>query len=476
MGHTLNYNSLLIISVIAFFTPFLVSKLKSIKIPYQVGEIIIGVIVGKTFLNIIHPDMTIVLLSNLGLAYLMFLSGLEIDVNGLLSKKTDKSHIVASIKMFIISAIIAIILSVLLLPFIGITKGFILFALIFAASSPGLIVPIFKQKGLLKMPFGQTILSFSIICEFISIIGLTIMFSVSENGFSIKSFEFILVFICAIVLYYLAKFFMHKHDFKTPSMKNIHVIIRAAFALILILVVVAEQFDTEIVLGSFLAGLIFSMLIGKAKEEVSHQLDIIGYGFLIPIFFIMVGANVDLRIVVSQPSILIKVVVILIIFLLVKLIPSLLLKKKFGLKTSLSAGMILSAQLSLVIVAAQMALEFGYIGNADYSAFILATILSCVIFPVLFEKLLPKNLVTTKAKNKDLIIREVILSNPDYQNKPLKDCVFSNSCRIFSVTRDDEEFLPNANTKLSEGDLLVLVGTTDCVETSMEVLSEGTNN
>ncbi|WP_297517964.1 cation:proton antiporter [uncultured Clostridium sp.] len=476
MEHTLNYNSLLIISIIAFFTPFLVSKLKSVKIPYQVGEIIIGVIVGKTFLNIITPDMTILLLSNLGLAYLMFLSGLEIDVNALLSKKTDKSHITTSIKMFIISAIIAFVLSIFLLPYLGISNGFVLFALIFTASSPGLIVPMFKQKGILKSSFGQIILSFSIICEFVSIIGLTIIFSISENGFSIKSFEFILVFVCAIILYYLAKFFIEKHDFKTPSMKNIHVIIRAAFALILILVVVAEKLDTEIVLGSFLAGLIFSMLIGKAKEEVSHQLDMIGYGFLIPIFFIMVGANVDLRIILSKPIILLKVLVLLVIFLLVKLIPSLLLKKKFGLKTSLSAGMILSAQLSLVIVAAQAALEFGYIGNADYSAFILATILSCVIFPILFEKLLPKTLVTDKVKNKDLVIREVVLSNPDYENKPLKDCIFSNSCRIFSVTRDDDEFLPNATTQLISGDLLVLVGTVDCVDKSIDILSGTTDN
>ena len=339
----LHYNALLIISVIAFFTPFLVSKLKVVKIPYQVGEILIGVIVGKTFFNIVHPDMTILLLSNLGLAYLMFLSGLEIDVKALLSKKTDKSHIWISSKIFILSIIIAIILSIVILPYLGITNGLVIFTLIFAASSLGLIVPMFKQKGLLKSPFGQIILSFSIICEFAAIIGLTIMFSISENGFSIKSFEFILVFICAIVLYYIAKFFIKRHDFKTPSMKNIHVIIRAAFALILILVVIAERFDTEIVLGSFLVGLIFSMLIGKAKEEVSHQLEIIGYGFLIPIFFIMVGADVNLRIIVSQPLILIKVIILLIIFLVVKLIPLLLLKKKFGMNTSLAAGMILSA-------------------------------------------------------------------------------------------------------------------------------------
>ena len=83
MKETLNYDSLLILSTVAFFTPFLVSKLKRIKIPYQVGEIFIGIILGKSFFNIIKPDVWILFLSNLGLAYLMFLSGLAINLDDL---------------------------------------------------------------------------------------------------------------------------------------------------------------------------------------------------------------------------------------------------------------------------------------------------------------------------------------------------------------------------------------------------------
>ena len=85
MNEALNYNYLFILSVIAFITPFLVSKLKRIKIPYKSGEIFVGIIVGKSCLNIVNPDITILFLSNLGLSYLMFLSGLEIDFSDLKS-------------------------------------------------------------------------------------------------------------------------------------------------------------------------------------------------------------------------------------------------------------------------------------------------------------------------------------------------------------------------------------------------------
>ena len=118
MEETLNYDSLLILAVVAFFTPFLVAKLKKIKIPYQVGEIFIGLILGKSFLNIIKPDVWIVFLSNLGLAYLMFLSGLEISFDDLKLKDDESlldSKIFLSIKMFILSLIASLILSLSLL-------------------------------------------------------------------------------------------------------------------------------------------------------------------------------------------------------------------------------------------------------------------------------------------------------------------------------------------------------------------------
>lgn len=475
MHEELNYGSLLIISIIAFFTPFLVSRLKKFKIPYQVGEIIIGIIVGKTFLNIVKPDITILFLSNLGLAYLMFLSGLEINFEDLKSKKGGMSSISIPTQMMVVSIIVSLVLSYFGLKLIGITNGFLLCAFIFLAASPGLVVPILKGKNLIKSELGQIILTFSIICEFVAIIGTTVIFSITSNGLTLKSFEFVLIFVAAFLVYIIANRFLKRHDFSVPSFKNIHIIVRAAFVLILILVVVAEKLDTEIVLGAFLAGMIFSLLTGKAKEEISHQLDIIGYGFLIPIFFIMVGVNVDLKVVVQNPSILLKVLVLLIIFFLVKFIPSLLLKKRFGFKNVVSSSMILTAQLSLVIVTAQLAYEFSFISNADYSAFIITTIISCILFPVIFEKLTPSNLSDTVDEDKTIIVRELILTNHDFENKALKNCNFPNSCRIFSFIRDGEEIIPNGETILKNGDLIILVGTKSDVSSTMDILSKSSS-
>ncbi len=471
MNEALNYDSLFILAVVAFITPFLVSKLKKIKIPYQVGEIFVGIIVGKSCLNIVNPDITILFLSNLGLSYLMFLSGLEIDFSDLKSSDKETSPLWLSVKMLIVSFIVAILLS-FSLKFIGINKGMLFFALIFMASAPGLVVPILKSKNMIKSTLGQVVLIFSIFCELTTLIGITIISAINANGISFKSFEFILIFIAAFILYLLAKRFLKINDFSAAAFKNLNLSVRAAFALILILVVVAEKLHSEIVLGAFLAGMIFSLLVGKAKEEISHQLDGIGYGFLIPIFFIMIGVNVDVKSVLQSPKALIEIPMFLLIFFLVKIIPSLLLKGKFGLKNALSSSMLLTAQLSLVVVAAQIALELGYIGKADYSAFILTTVLSCIIFPILFEKIIDSSQWEESTVEEDkIIVREIILLNEYYSGKALKDCKFPIGCRLFTIIRNGVEIMPTATSTLELNDLIILAGVREAVYDTMNLLT-----
>ena len=194
MEEVLNYDSLLILAVVAFFTPFLVAKLKKIKVPYQVGEIFIGIILGKSFFNIIKPDVWILFLSNLGLAYLMFLSGLEINFEDLKLSRGEtffNSKVFTSLKVFIFSLVISNVLSFTLLKMAGITKGSLFFALLFTSAAPGLLVPILKSKHILSSDFGQTLLIFSLIAEFVCLIGITFIASVSTYGLSIKEFYFL---------------------------------------------------------------------------------------------------------------------------------------------------------------------------------------------------------------------------------------------------------------------------------------------
>ncbi|MEW8956975.1 cation:proton antiporter [Clostridium sp.] len=477
MENALSYDSLLILSLFAFVTPFFVKGLKKIKIPYQVGEIFVGILIGKSGLNLISSDVWIIFLSELGLAYLIFLSGLEIDFSNTMKKdssdsKKNNQGIIITI-MFLLSVMISYLL-IGTLNILGLENGKLFFTLLFTAAAPGLMVPYLKSKEILNTAFGQSLLIFSLICEFVCLIGLSIIASTNKYGFSYRSFLFILLFVAAFLIYIISKKFHNRFTLWAMHFKNLHIGVRAAFALMLILVTISHKIGSEIILGSFLAGVIFSLLSGKAKEELTHKLDIIGYGFLIPIFFIMVGVDLDLKVVFNNPYALTKIPFIILTFLLVKLIPSILLKSAFGLKKSLAGGFILSAQLSLIVVGSQMALDLGFIDEATYGAFVLSTVVSCVIFPIVFEYILKDEILNDNSNKKSidkLIIREAMVLNDNYINKKLKDIKLPRECRIFLIERNEEEILPDGETILLNGDMILLAGISPNVEEVVDVLT-----
>lgn len=473
MEHAISYDSLLILSIFAFITPFLVKSLKKIKIPYQVGEIFVGILIGTSGLNIIKSDLWIVFLSELGLAYLMFLGGLEIDFsNRNKNNKNKKNQGIIIMLMFILSLIISYLI-VGGVNILGLQEGKLFFSLLFTAAAPGLMVPYLKGKDMLNTDFGQSLLIFSLVCEFICLIGITIIASTTMYGFSYKNFLFILLFVAAFLIYLVTKRFYKHFDLWAVNFKNLHIGVRAAFALILMLVTLSNKIGSEIILGSFLAGIIVSLISGKAKEELTHKLDIIGYGFLIPIFFIMVGVNLDLKVVFNDTSALSKIPFIILGFFLVKAIPCMLLQYIYGRKKAIASGFILSAQLSLIIVGSQMALNLNLIDSATYGAFILSTVISCIIFPILFEYILKDDVDISSSKDKvidRIIIREVLPINEKYLNIPLRDLHFPQDTRVFLIDRNGKEIFPSGNTTIKLGDEVILAGLSHAVEETVTLM------
>lgn len=475
MEEAINFQSILIISLLAFITPIVINNFKNIKIPYVVGEILVGLIVGKSFLNIVHDDIWILFLSNLGLAYLMFLSGLEVEVEELNGKNGNRSglkNLILCFLMFFVSLVVSFIISKIL-AYLSIIKNPLFFTFLFGASAPGFIVPFLKERELLDTGYGQITLIFNLVCEFICLIAITIISSSSSEGLSYESFLFVIVILASFLLYVLAKKLYKKFDLSIAAFKNLHIEVRAAFALILVLVSVSHVVRSEIVLGSFLAGLIFSLIFKNGREDLKFKLDIIGYGFLIPIFFIEVGVNLDIRGILSDYKMLLMIPLMLLSFYLVKLIPSILLTRLFGFKRALASSFILSTQLSLVIVGAQIAYNLKYISSSMYSIFILTTIISCLLFPILFDKTFDFNGLARKPKAAidKVCIRETVVSNPDIFNKTLKEIKFPKNCIVFLVIRNDHKLVPNGDTQLLEGDILILAGVKESENDMLKVVN-----
>lgn len=396
MHTNIHFESFLIVSILAFLTPLLLGSLQKIKIPFVVGEILVGILVGKTLLNWVQSDPWIDFLSNLGIAYLLFLSGLEIDFKDIIrvqslekNQRQRNSLGILCLLLFLVSLFLSILISYLLHS--GSKYLIIFYAILFTASAPGLLVPLLKSKKLIKTDFGQILLLFSLLCEFFSLISITLFSSTIANGWNPQNFLFVLVLLAAFGIYQIITRIAHHFDFNTDFFEQTHLRVRAAFALILILVTISDNVGTEIILGSFLAGVIFSLLTNQRRGRLLYKLDVIGYGFLIPIFFIMVGVNIDLKIILISTKALLQIPILILSFLLVKLIPFSFMTHQWGWRKSFAGGLLGASQLTLIIVGGQIALRINIINESSYSSLIVMTLISCVFFPLAAEYLIGIN-------------------------------------------------------------------------------------
>lgn len=393
METNVNFYSLLIITGLAFILPLLVSQIKRIKIPVVIAEIAAGVIVGKSGFDIIQNDLWIEFLSLFGFAYLMFLSGVEIDFSYFKNMKNERNKtgnpLLLAFVIFGLTLGLSFLFSCFLLN-AGLTENRLFLTLIFSTTSLGIVVPVLKERKIINEPIGQTILMSALIADFATMLMIPIVLFLSQSEGSTNLLTSLIVFVAFGVVYFFSKRYF-KIDFNdNPTFDSSELKVRAAFALVLIFVTISEIANVEIILGAFLAGILFSLIFDEFRTEIAPKLDAIGYGFLIPIFFIMVGAKLDLKS-VFQVETLIAFPIFIVIVYLVKLVPSLILRKYFTWKETFSAGFLISSRLSLIIAISLVAWESRVINETTYSTFILVAIFTCIISPIMFNKIFPQS-------------------------------------------------------------------------------------
>ncbi len=390
--------SLLIVMVLSFFIPIVLSKIKRITIPVVVGEIIVGMIIGKSGFDIIQMDQSLEFLEFFGLSYLMFTAGLEIDFE-IFTKKQPKSS-GSSIMEFIkkpinLSLIIlAITIGLAYIASLGLQQFDLIsypifMALIIATTSLGIVMPILKEKDILNTTYGLYIITGAIIADFVTMILISVTLSLSSEGLSPKILLIFLFLILVFFIYRLSTRMKGNPVLKDLTNGTSQIAIRGSFALMVLFLVLAQSIGVEVILGAFLAGIVVSLVTQNFREQISMKIDAIGFGFLIPIFFILVGVNFDFSIFVDNPKALLLVPILLVLTYIIKGVPALLLRLKFPWKESISGGILLSSQLSLTIAAAAIGVEIGAISEEASGAILLVAIFTSIISPITFNKLIP---------------------------------------------------------------------------------------
>jgi monovalent cation:H+ antiporter-2, CPA2 family len=394
--HHASVTSLVIVMVVAFLTPILMHRFKLNFLPVVVAEIIMGLLIGKSGFNIVHDDVWLSTLSTLGFIFLMFLSGVEIDFSAFKGKqKREKlangkmepnSFSVASI-IFVGIFVISLGLSYLFV-FFGFIDNAFLMTLIISTVSLGVVLPTLKEAHLTKTAIGQIILLVAVIADLVTMILLAVFVSLNEDGGG-NTWLLLVLFAAGVGLFFVGRRFKNQKFLEAMSKGTIQIGTRAVFALIIILVAVSETVGAENILGAFLAGVLVSLL--SPNQELVHKLDSFGYGFFIPIFFVMVGVNLDVWALFNDPGLLLLIPLLFIGLLLSKLGPVYLLSMWYDKKTVFAAGFLLTSTLSLVIAAATIGERLKVITPEMSGTLILVAILTSVITPIAFKKLFPQD-------------------------------------------------------------------------------------
>jgi monovalent cation:H+ antiporter-2, CPA2 family len=398
--------SLVIVIMVAFLTPILLHRFKLNFIPVVIAEIIMGLVIGKSGFNLVQQDMWLETLSTLGFIFLMFLSGLEIDFTAfsggkkkkelLPSGKEEPNRLKLAIIIFIGIFFVSLGLSYLFVLF-GLIDNAFLMTLIISTISLGVVVPTLKEAHITKSAIGQIILLVAVIADLVTMILLAVFVSLYGEGHG-NMWLLLILFGVGLLLYFLAKRLKNNPFIKSLSTGTVQIGTRAVFTLIMLLVAVSETVGAENILGAFLAGVLVSLL--APNQEMVHKLDSFGYGFLIPIFFVMIGVELDLGSLLSDKKMLLLIPLLVLAFLVSKIIPVYLLRYWYDTKTTIASAFLLTSTLSLVIAAAKIAERIDIITPQMSGTLILVAVITCIITPIIFKKLFPRE----SAKEKKLKI------------------------------------------------------------------------
>jgi Kef-type K+ transport system membrane component KefB len=377
---TVDTGSFLTIVVVAALAALSVSLLsRRIAIPVVVVEIVLGIVVGPELLNLAQPDQFVDFFSNLGLGMLFFFAGYEIDferIRGTPLRLAAGGWVISLLLAYSLGGLLALAGIVVSLVFVGTAT---------ATTAIGTLIPILSDAGELRTPFGTQLLAAGAMGEFGPIVLITLVFSTKKP---LASAAILLAFIALAVLAGILAvrsvgrgWEMLERTLETSS----QLAIRAAVVMVFALAGLAASLGLDLLLGGFVAGVILRLALqGREVHVLESKLTAVGYGFLIPFFFVVSGLKLNISALTQQPRELLKVPLFLALFLVVRGVPALLLYRDvLARRDRLALALFCATELPLVVAVTTIAVAEHHMRSSTAASLIAAAILSTAIFPVL---------------------------------------------------------------------------------------------
>jgi Kef-type K+ transport system membrane component KefB len=376
-----SFDNLLIVVAVAFAAPLVLGFFPSVKLPSVVLEIVAGIVIGPSVLGIVHVDESISVIAVIGLAFLLFLAGLEIEFD-----KLRGQVLRITLMGFAVSFAIAV-LAALLLKALGLIETPLLVAIILCATSLGVLIPVLKDAGQISSTFGQLIVAAGTIADFGAVILLSIFFS-GEGGVGSTLLLIGSLVALAVVVFIAVKgaerSSLIREDLVRLQDTTAQIRVRGAVVLLVGFAAIAESLGLETILGAFMAGAILSLL--DRDERMTHpefrrKLEAVGFGIFIPVFFVTSGVKYDLDALLASTSNVIMVPIFLVALVAVRGLPALMYRRLLDARHTAIAGLMQATSLPFIVAATAIGQDLGLVSAAEGAALVGAGLLSVLIFP-----------------------------------------------------------------------------------------------
>ncbi len=365
---------LLVILALELVVPELFKKL---RIPFVTTLILLGAILGPNGINYIHPSQAIELLGFLGMTFLMFMAGLETDITKL---KSLKSKLVV---MSFLNGIIPFIVGV------GIGRLFnygwltsLLIGTIFISSSVAVVVPSLKSAGLFNKSVGQLILSAVLVLDILSLVVLSFIFQKLSPITTLTLPLYFAVIILSIAgLFYilpgLTKHIFNKYFTGKSAHENQ---IRYTIVVLIGALTYFHLLGVHPILAAFIVGL---ALVVKS-DEIYSKFHALGYGFFVPIFFFIVGMQMDLSVFKQLGAGNMMMIAIVFGLILSKFLSGLLAGRlvKLSWKESSFFGSASIIQITTTLAVTYVGASLGILDNILVTSIIMMSVVTTIVGPI----------------------------------------------------------------------------------------------
>ncbi|MET0298071.1 MAG: cation:proton antiporter [Microbacterium sp.] len=373
--------TLLVIPVLAVLAPLLARGLgRWVRVPIVVFELLLGIAVGPSVLGWAEPSAFVDTLSEFGLAMLFFVAGSEIEF-GAFRGRTGRNAALG----WVISLAAGVGIGLLLAP----GEAGVIIGIALCSTALGTLMPILRDAGEMKTPFGRAVGAIGAVGEFGPLIAISIFLGQRDPG--VSTIVLALFAVVAGLTIWLAFRIPHgaMHRFVNSSLHTSgQFAIRVVFLILGVLVALSIVLDLDLLLGAFTAGIVWRLVMRDAapadREAVESKVEAVAFGFLVPVFFIYTGVTFDLDALLAAPLLLLLVPVTVIVLIIVRGIPSMLAAPIGSTpRDRLAIGLLGATGLPIVVAVSAIGVAEGVITSATASVLVGAGMLSVLLLPLI---------------------------------------------------------------------------------------------